>query len=269
MVDRITPGTTDEDRRMVEREFGIRDRWPVMTEPYSQWIIEDQFCQGRPPLDEVGAQFVDDVRPHALVKTRLLNASHSALGYLGSLAGYEHIDEVMADPVFHSYIEAMMTEEVSPLLPSVGTDLAAYGAMLRKRFANPAVADPLARLCRSGSTKVPAHLLSSIREARETKRPHGLLTLAIAGWCRYLRGVGYDGRLFEVDDNHAPRLKALARAGRTDPRLLLADEATFGSLGNCPDFVNSIERDLLALEASGPRAVIAARLGDDSELLAS
>lgn len=269
MVDRITPGTRDADREMVERKFGIQDRWPVMTEPFSQWIVEDQFCRGRPPLDEVGVRFVDDVRPYALTKTRLLNASHSALGYLGSLAGYHRIDEVMTDPVFDDYIEQMMTEEISPLLPSVDIDLVHYGASLRSRFANPAISDRLSRLCRSGSAKVPAHLLSSIREARDTNRPHELLTLAVSGWCRYLRGADCDGRPIDVDDDNSERLQALAVAGGDDPRPLLADEATFGSLGTCPEFIQAVERDLLDFADEGPRAVIAARIGDDQRLLAS
>jgi fructuronate reductase/mannitol 2-dehydrogenase len=269
MVDRITPGTTDADRAMVERTFGIRDRWPVMTEPYSQWVVEDRFCQGRPPLDEVGVQLVDDVRPYALTKTRLLNASHSALGYLGSLAGYGRIDEVMADPVFAGYIEKMMVEEIAPLLPRTEIDLSAYGTTLRRRFANPAVADRLSRLCRSGSTKVPAHLLSSVREALQAGRPHALLTLAVAGWCRYLRAVDASGRPFPLDDANGERLRALAGAAGDDPRRLLADEATFGSLGSCPAFVEAVERDLRQLEAIGSRAVIRGRITGDEHLLAS
>jgi fructuronate reductase/mannitol 2-dehydrogenase len=269
MVDRITPGTTDADRAMVERTFGIRDRWPVMTEPYSQWVVEDRFCQGRPPLDEVGVQLVDDVRPYALTKTRLLNASHSALGYLGSLAGYGRIDQVMADPVFAGYIEKMMAEEIAPLLPRTEIDLSAYGTTLRRRFANPAVADRLSRLCRSGSTKVPAHLLSSVREALQAGRPHALLTLAVAGWCRYLRAVDASGRPFPLDDANGERLRALAGAAGDDPRRLLADEATFGSLGSCPAFVEAVERDLRQLEAIGSRAVIRGRITGDEHLLAS
>ena len=269
MVDRITPGTTDEDRAMVERTFGIRDRWPVMTEPFSQWVVEDRFCNGRPPLDEVGVHLVDDVRPYALTKTRMLNASHSALGYLGSLAGYERMDEVMADPVFAKYVEALMTEEIGPLLPTTEIDLSTYGMTLQRRFANPAIADRLSRLCRSGSTKVPAHLLSSLREALEAGRPHALLTLAVAGWCRYLRAVDASGRPFELDDANGERLRALAGAAGDDPRRLLADEATFGSLGSCPAFVEAVERDLRQLEAIGSRAVIRGRITGDEQLLAS
>jgi fructuronate reductase/mannitol 2-dehydrogenase len=140
---------------------------------------------------------------------------------------------------------------------------------LQRRFANPAIADRLSRLCRSGSTKVPAHLLSSLREALEAGRPHALLTLAVAGWCRYLRAVDASGRPFELDDANGERLRALAGAAGDDPRRLLADEATFGSLGSIPRFVEAVERDLGQLESIGAKAVIAARITDDEQLLAS
>jgi fructuronate reductase/mannitol 2-dehydrogenase len=262
MVDRITPSTTAEDRAMVERVFGVRDWWPVVTEPYSQWIVEDAFCNGRPPLDQVGVLFVDDVRPFALTKTRMLNASHSALGYLGSLAGYQRIDEVLADPVFRAYVEELMDGEIAPLLPPTGIDLARYGATLRERFANPAVADRLSRLCRNGSAKVPAHLLSSVREARALGRPHALLTLAVSAWCRYLRECPHE----DLDDPRGGELQALATAGGADPRPLLADEVTFGSLGSSPDFVAVVRQDLADLGTHGIPAVISARLARDEQL---
>src|SRR3954453_23535163 len=195
MVDRITPHTTPEERQAVARRYGVDDNWPVITEPFSQWVIEDTFCNGRPPLDLVGARFVPDVARYELMKTRLLNASHCALGYLGSLAGHTSIDSVMADPVFAEYVEQLMDVEVTPLLPPPdGIDLAEYSRTLLERFANPAIADQLYRLCRRGSTKMPHHLLPSLREAIATGGPHALLTLAVAAWFRYLRGVDADGR---------------------------------------------------------------------------
>ena len=265
MVDRITPKTTPQDRAMVARQFGIEDRWPVITEPFSQWIVEDSFCNGRPPLEQVGVQFVDDVRPYALMKTRLLNASHSALGYLGSLAGHERTHDAITDPVYAGYIERMMGEEIAPLLPPVpGIDLPDYQRVLLQRFANPAIGDRLSRLCRNGSAKVPRHVLSSIREARLTGRPHGLLTLAVAGWVRYLRGVDEDGRPLTIDDPAARRLGALAPERGGDPRPLLADRRTFGSLGADPGFAAAVERDLRSLDRDGARAVVADRAARDA-----
>ncbi|HEX6506509.1 MAG TPA: mannitol dehydrogenase family protein, partial [Chloroflexota bacterium] len=119
MVDRITPQTTDADRELVAREFGIADRWPVVTEPFRQWVVEDVFTDGRPDLEEVGAQMVTDVHPYETMKLRLLNASHSSMGYLGYVVGYRTIDAVMADPLFRSFIERQMRDEVASLLPPV------------------------------------------------------------------------------------------------------------------------------------------------------
>ena len=268
MVDRITPRTTAADREMVERVYGVRDRWPVVAEDFSQWVIEDDFCHGRPPLEAVGAQFVPDVRPYALLKTRMLNASHLALGYLGVLAGHRRTHEAMADPVLAAGVGEMMRREIEPLLPPVpGVDVAAYRGTLLQRFGNPAVGDRLVRLGRNGSAKVPAHLLASIREARATGRPHGLLTLAVAGWCRFLLGWDDAGRPLELDDPQAASLRRLAREGGTDPRPLLSRRSIFGSLGSDLAWSAALARDLRELEAYGTPSVLAARARAEDRLL--
>ena len=259
VVDRITPCTTDADRRLVANRFGVADRWPVVTEPFSQWIIEDNFCNDRPPLDQVGAEFVSDVRPYALMKTRLLNAAHCALGYLGTLAGYERTDQAMGDPALGRYIQQLMDREIVPLLPPGNADPTRYGATVRRRFSNRAGGDQLSRLCRRGSAKVPAHVLSSIAEARAAGRPHPLLTLTVSAWCHYLQG-SHPGASGDLADPADARLRALAVSNRNDPAPLLADESTFGALGRCPDFVQDVRRDLLELRASGPRAAITSRM---------
>jgi fructuronate reductase/mannitol 2-dehydrogenase len=269
MVDRITPKTTVADREEVARDFGVLDRWPVITEPFSQWVLEDRFCNRRPPLDEVGVQFVDDVAPYALMKTRLLNASHCAIGFLGSLAGLRRADEVMGEPVFRAYVERLMDEEVTPLLPPVpGIDLSSYKGLLLERLANPKMADDLHRLCRAGSSKVPSHVLSSIAQARERGSDDRLLTLAVAGWFRYLRGTDERGRPVPLDDPLAARLRALALAGGTDPRPLLGQRALFGELGDDPAFVESLEESLLALELCGVRAAVDGCLAAEPSLAA-
>jgi fructuronate reductase/mannitol 2-dehydrogenase len=259
MVDRITPATTASDREFVEREFGINDRWPVVTERFSQWVIEDTFSNGRPPLDKVGVRFTSDVSPYTRMKTRLLNGTHCALGYLGSLAGHELLGDAVADPVLAAYMERLMDDEIAPLLRAGPHDPITYAASVRERLANAAISDPLSRLCRNGSMKVPAHVLSSIVDAERCGRPHPLLTLAIAGWCRYLRG-GCRGAPTTLDDPDGQRLRLLARAGASDPRRLLTDEQTFGSLGRNPRFIQAVSRDLRELESGDPRPLIAARV---------
>lgn len=269
MVDRITAKTTIADREFVEQRFGVADRWPVITEPFSQWVIEDAFCNGRPPLDEVGARFVHDVRPHALLKTRLLNASHCALGHLGGLAGYRRADQAMADPAFAVYVGRLMDQDVSPLLaPVPGVDLRAYKRALLERLANPVIGDELSRLRRNGSSKIPTHVLSSISEARGLGLAHPLLTLAVAGWCIQLRGVGRDGRRLAIDDPLAGLLQPLAQAGGGDPRPLLAVKPVFGELGRDPGFAAELQRAIAALDRRGARGAVATSLGAEARAAA-
>jgi fructuronate reductase/mannitol 2-dehydrogenase len=245
MVDRITPHTTPAQREAVAQRYGVDDRWPVITEPFSQWVIEDVFSHGRPPLEQVGVRFVPDVARYELMKTRLLNASHCALGYLGSLAGYASIDRVMGDPLLAEYVEALMDDEVTPLLPPPdGIDLAEYKRTLLQRFANPAIADQLYRLCRRGSTKMPHHLLPSLRQALDEGRPHRLLTLAVAAWFRYLRGM----------------------TGGTDPLPLLAERSIFGDLADRPQFVAELRAALEQLDRDGVRVTLASALAASGRL---
>ena len=254
MVDRITPHTSPDERAAVAEKYGVDDRWPVITEPFSQWVIEDTFCNGRPPLEQVGVRFVDDVGDYELMKTRLLNATHCALGYLGTLAGHTRIDELIAEPLFAEYAIRLMDDEVTSLVPEPdGIDLGDYKRTLLRRFANPAIADRLARLCRRGSTKMPHHLLPSVRETLAAGRPHPLLTLAVAGWFAYLR-------THEADDPLAERLQALARTGGCDPRPLLAERGIFGDLGSHPGFVADLEQALRRLADDGVRATVATYL---------
>ncbi|HYN96025.1 MAG TPA: mannitol dehydrogenase family protein [Pilimelia sp.] len=255
MVDRITPETTPQERDEVARAFGVADGWPVITEPFSQWVVEDSFCNGRPPLEHVGVQFVDDVAPYELTKKRLLNASHCALGYLGYLAGYRTTAEVLADPAYAAYISALV-DEIIPLLPRVaGLDLDAYKATLLERLANPEIADQLSRLCRRGSTKMPSYLLPSIREAIEADRPHPLMTLAVAGWFRYLQGEDYAGEPIEIEGQRREELVPLALQDGADPRPLLGVRDVFDSLADNPSFVRDLHVASGAL-AAGPRETI-------------
>ena len=247
VVDRITPEPTAETRRFVNAEFGINDRRPVTAEPFGQWVIEDDFCNERPPLDEVGVEFVQDARPYELAKKRLLNAGHSAIGYLGALAGYERIDEAMRDPLLRSYLEQLLRVEIAPLLPrTAGIDLQAYVSSLLERFANPRIGDRLERLCGRGSTKMPAYLLPSLEEAVAQGKPHRLLTMAVAAWFRYIRGVTDDGLPLPVKDARLAELEPLVRGG--DPRAFLA---RIGVLDGNERFATSLARAIRDLDQNG------------------
>jgi mannitol 2-dehydrogenase len=263
MVDRITPVTDDHARRLVRERFGVDDRWPVITEPFRQWVIEDRFANGRPPLDDVGVQFVDDVAPYKLMKTRLLNAGHSALAYLGYLTGgCDTASDAMANPVIADYLAALMRREIAGLLPAVpGVDLEAYQRTVLERFANPRISDQLTRLCGRGSTKMPAYLLPSLIEARRQGRRAALLTLAVASWCRYLRGVDRNGGAIEIRDARRELLQSLA-AG-SDPRPLLGQRTIFGALGDDAEFVRQLEQAIRDIDEYGPAATIADHLANE------
>lgn len=261
MVDRITPQTTDRDRALVRTEFGIDDAWPVVCEPFKQWIIEDKFTQGRPAWEKAGAQFVADVHPYESMKLGLLNGSHFAMAYLGFLAGYETVPAVMADPNFRPFITRLMDAEVTPLLPPVpGIDLTEYKATLLHRFDNPAIKDQITRLCLDGAPKFPKYLRPALEAAIEGGRPRRLLTLALAGWLRYLTGEDEQGREYAVSDPRIGELQPLACAGRTDPRPLLAVTDIFGSLGDSPELVRDLTADLESLYARGAQATLAGAL---------
>jgi len=266
MVDRITPQTTDADRAMVRDEFGIEDAWPVVCEPFRQWIIEDHFSDGRPAWEQAGAQFVGDVHPYEMMKIRLLNASHSAMGYLGFLAGFRYIHEIMADDLFRDYIRRLMDEEVTPLLaPVPGINLTEYKATLLTRFANPTIKDQVKRICLDGSSKVPKFVIPSLQEALAVGRPAPLLTLAVAGWFRYLRGEDEQGRSYPIDDPRAAELQVLARQGGADPRPLLDLTDLFGGLGHSEAFVLHVTRLLEQLDADGARATLARALEQEGK----
>ncbi len=257
MVDRITPETNCADTAFVEQKFGIVDKWPVIAEPFRQWIIEDEFCNERPPLDEVGVEFVTDVRPHKLVKTRLLNGIHSAMAYLAILSGHQRTDEAMGDPVFGRYVDQLMRNEITPLLPAVpGLDTDLYCTSVINRLSNPRISDPLARLARRGSVKMPAYLLPSLHEAIAAQRPHHLLMLAVAGWVRYLRGTDLAGRNIDIQDPQRDLLRASAKIGKNNPDPLLRNHDIFGDLRSVPGFVNRLHQMVQTIDTLGVSAAL-------------
>lgn len=261
MVDRITPQTTDAERELVAREFGVADRWPVVTEPFRQWVVEDIFCDGRPALEDVEVQLVTDVRPYETMKIRLLNASHASMGYLGYLAGYRTVDAVMADDIFRTFITRQMRDEVAPLLPPVpGIDLDAYQRTLIERFSNPKIGDQVARICLDGSAKVPKFLVPALHDALTAGGPHHWLTLGLAGWFRYLAGVDDRGETIVVQDARAAELQKLAAAGRDDPRPLLGLRDLFGDLADREAFVADLQTVLRDLYSGSARGTIAQSL---------
>lgn len=261
MVDRITPRTEPSFVRQFSRRYGVTDHAVIGTEPFSQWVIEDNFSQGRPPLEDVGARLVSDVTPFKLAKSRLLNGSHSAMAYLGYLAGHRTTSETVADPILNVYLRQLMREEIAPLLPPVPrVDLEEYQATLIQRFSNSSISDPLSRLCGRGSTKVPSYLLPSLVERRRRGLRAPLLSLALAGWFRYLRGFDMSGCPIDVQDVRAADLGRRARLGGHNPAALLRDPTIMGSLANDDVARRDVAQALGDIDRLGPLAAVRAAL---------
>ena len=247
MVDRITPVTTDEDRALLQAP----DPWPVVCEPWTQWVLEDDFALGRPAFEDVGVQVVADVEPYELMKLRLLNGSHQAVAYLGHLAGYRYAHEVCSDPLFVGFLQRFMAEVVPTLRPVPGIDLDGYQRSLIERFANPAIRDTLARLCAESSARIPNWLSPVIRELLDAGRPVDELALVVASWARYAEGVDEQGRPIDVVDAQKERVMAAAREGR------FLDEL-FSELPETR-FRDAVGRALEQLHELGARATLSAR----------
>lgn len=262
MVDRITPVTSEEDRAALTDRYGIEDRWPVMCEPYRQWVLEDSFAPGgRPPLEEVGVQLVADVMPYELMKLRLLNSTHQALAYFGWLLGYRWVHEAAADPDLVALLRAYLAEAVPTLLPVPGIDLAAYQDMLLVRYANPHVRDTVARLCADTSARIPQWVLPTIRDNLAAGRPVRIGAAVVASWARYATGLDEQGQPYRVDDRLVERLVPLARQQDTDREAFLRDSGLFEDLGGRPEFREPYLAVLDSLTHRGARASLRELLG--------
>ncbi|UHD44894.1 mannitol dehydrogenase family protein [Aureimonas altamirensis] len=261
MVDRIVPATTDADRQTVADALGLVDAWPIATEPFSQWVVEDRFASGRPTWEDAGVTFVDDVEPFELMKLRLLNGSHSTLAYLGYLAGHETVHATMMAPGFDALVLGLMEEEAIPTLPPIaGFDMRAYGGDLRDRFRNPALKHRTWQIAMDGSQKIPQRLLNTIRACRKAGLGHERLSLGVAAWMRYVMGTDEQGRPIDVRDPLAERIKA-GLAGKSSAQDVA--EALFG-LGIFGDdlpadrgFVESLTAQLERLMRDGAAKVAA------------
>ncbi len=256
MVDRITPATTPPDIAMVKEQFGIEDAFPVVAEPFLQWVVEDKFCAGRPELESVGVQFTDDVHPYEMMKIRLLNASHLLIGYLGTLMGYTFVHETMADDLIRRAVENLMEEVTPTLQPVSGIDLDDYKHTLIERFANPKIRDQLPRVSLNGSAKLPKWVLNTVRDKLQQHGAIDYLSLTVAAWFRYLGGQDDQGHGITVDDPMADILTQQARAGGSDPRSLLSLTELFGDLSQSSPFVEAVANHLHQLYELGAKKTL-------------
>jgi fructuronate reductase len=260
VLDRIVPATTDADRARIAAGTGLDDAWPVVTEAYNNWVIEDRFPLGRPLWS---ATFVEDIAPFELMKLRLLNGAHSSMSYLGYLAGYDTIADCMADPALGHFVSHLMHNEVTSTLSTPpGADLEAYKAALLRRFRNPGLRHRTWQIAMDGSQKLPQRLLGTVRDRLRMGKPIDGLALGVAAWMRYVTGIDERGQPIDVRDPLRDQLRARAdRAGRDAPKLaaaLLAVEQVFGSdLPANPQFTLAVSTALESLIRDGSQKTCA------------
>jgi fructuronate reductase len=182
MVDRIVPATTDADRARIADELGIEDAWPVMTEPFRQWVIENRFPAGRPAWEKFGVAMVEDVGPFEDMKLRLLNGAHSGIAYLGLLSGHATVDRAFADPSIRQFVDRLWAEAIPTLPQDAGLDPIPYTAELAQRFSNTALAHRTAQIANDGSQKLPQRIVASALARLEAGLLPEHLSLVVAAW---------------------------------------------------------------------------------------
>ncbi|KXP14360.1 mannitol dehydrogenase family protein [Tsukamurella pseudospumae] len=257
MVDRITPATPVSLRGEVAARAGVDDRWPVVAEPYTQWVLEDAFGHGRPRFEDAGVQVVDDVAPYELMKLRLLNAGHQALGHFARLLGYEYVHDAAADPDIRDLLRRYMQDEGRPTLqPVPGIDLDDYIETLLDRFSNPAIADTVARLCQDASDRIPKWLVPVIVSRLNDGAVAPLAAAVVAAWTRGCEGVDDAGAPIVPADRDADALAERAALSRTEPLAFVAEPDLFGDLADRSGFTEPYLAALSSLRESGARATL-------------
>lgn len=236
MVDRITPATGDRERALAA-EYGLDDPVPVTCEPFRQWVLEDNFPQGRPRLEEVGVTFTDKVHEYERMKIRILNGGHAIIAYSGALLGCELADQAMAHPLVHAFFRKVEETEVLPHVhPVPEFTPAAYLELIDERFSNPAVKDTIRRLCLDGSNRQPKFIVPSILDGLKAGTSVEGLALESALWCRYCAGQFEDGSTIEPNDPNWSRLTELSDAAKSRPGAWLEQRTVYGELAKNETF---------------------------------
>jgi mannitol 2-dehydrogenase len=261
MVDRIAPVTTDADRTLLADTVGIRDGWPAVCEPFTMWVVQDAFVAGRPSWEDVGATFVEDVRPYELMKLGLLNSSHQALAYFGHLLGHVYADQAATDPDIAELVRRYLAEATPAIPTDPEMDLPAFRDALLPRFSNAAIGDTTARLGAFSSDRIPQWLVPVIRENLAAGRPVRYAAAIVASWARYAEGTDEQGNPIDAVDRRWDERHAAALAQADDPLAFVRESTMFGDLAQRPEFTEPYLEALTALRTSGARACLRQLLG--------
>lgn len=262
MVDCIVPATGPAELELV-REFGISDAAPVTHENFRQWVIEDNFCNGRPEWEEVGVTLTNSVHDYESMKLRILNAGHQVLANAGELLRLETIADCMAHPVISKFFAKVQSEDIAPLVtPVPGMSAADYVKLVERRFANPKIYDTTRRVAFDGSSRHPGFVIPSIRDALEAGTPINGLALVEAIWARMCAGIREDGSKIEPNDPFWTHLQATAIKAKTTPIVWLEMSQVYGELAQNQIFASSFAQWLTLIWDEGVEVAINSFLSD-------
>ncbi len=262
MVDCITPATGPREIAFATDNFGIADAAPVTCEPFRQWVLEDNFPQGRPRFELVGAEFVKDVAPYELMKLRILNAGHAIIAYPSGILGIHYVHDAMANPLIAKFLDWLLHKELMPTVPAIpGVDFEAYYAKIVERFSNAEVGDTIPRLCLDGSNRQPKFVLPAVHDRLQDRLPVDGLALEVALWCRFCAGINEDGKAINVPDNNAAQLTDHAIRARKNPIVFLQQQAIFGNLSEAKPFADAFGEALDDLWAKSVMRVLEDTVG--------
>ena len=262
MVDRIAPATGPRERTMIVENHGIKDGYPVFCEDYLQWVLEDKFVAGRPALENVGVQFVNDVTPFETMKIRILNGGHACIAYPAGLLDIEFAHEAMQHPLIVDYLNKIENTEIIPTVPPVpDTDLDGYYTLISKRFANPKIGDTIRRLCFDGFNRQPKFILPPLRDRLAANSGIEGLALESALWCKYCSGETDSGATIEANDPFWDILQSASKAARDRPVAWLEMQDVYGSLAENQALVDEFSTWLDLLWTKGTKHALTTYIG--------
>ncbi|MGY6703538.1 mannitol dehydrogenase family protein [Roseinatronobacter sp.] len=257
MVDCIVPATGAREIALVH-DFGIDDAAPVTHENFRQWVIEDDFCAGRPDWDRAGATFTPDVHDYEAMKIRILNGGHQVISGIGDLLGLTTIAQTMAQRGIRAFLHRIVCDEIAPhVAPVPGVAPLDYLARIELRFANPEIADTTRRVAFDGSSRQPGFIVPSIRDGLQQGTPVAGLALVSALWARYCTGMREDGSVIEANDPNWDALQTVALAARQTPILWLEQRQYYGDLAQAPRFADAFCDWMRMIGANGVEAALA------------
>lgn len=257
MVDRITPATGERERGMLTRSLGVEDNSPVFCEPFRQWVLEDNFANGRPNLEDVGVTLTNNIHDFEKMKIRILNGGHAILAYPAALVSVEFAHDAIATPFLRDFLRKVITDEVLGFVPAVaGYSPPQYLDLICDRVANPGVADTISRLCFDGSNRQPKFIIPSIRDNLAAGNVPVGLALSTALWCQYCAGRDDAGAPLGDNDPNWSALHSAARAAQSDPAVWLAQAEIYGDVGANAAFCNVFATCLMQLQNIGAEATI-------------